>query len=318
MPIGFPLDKIPMIPPVLTSVAVDKLVDFLNKLIDKLLQLVDEATELPDDCACDDPRVQKIKDGIDEVMALLQKIQALIPKLQEYIDLFKLLADVASAIKNSIYLIPIVGQAVLAADLNLVQTMTIENAKKSLQQLQSVPGRLGIGIDLAVEQISKVASRLAVACSGAENGTGTGSGAGDGTDNALLLVPQQIKDSLDAFDQDFNDLLPSDFYQLKNVTDEDIDLRSDLIKELIDQQRDLLASLNDAPAEVISGNGPPNNTLGKSGDFYIDILDNNKTYGPKVMNQWIVTNDSTVTPGSTNNNQTSAQTPPDINNNTSD
>lgn len=292
MPVAFPLNKVPEIPPVLTSIAIDKLVSFLNKIIEKLLKLVDEATELPDDCGCDDPRVQALKDGLDEILKLLEKLQALLPKIQDYVTLFKTLISIASSIKNSLYLIPIVGQAVLASDLNVVQNLTIESAKKSLGQLESVPGRLNVGIDLAVNQLAKIASRLSTACSGAGN-----NGNSTGLDDDLFKVPKEIKDSLDTFNTDYNDLLPSEFYQLTNVMEDDIDLRSDLIKELIDQQRDLLSSLNDAPAVVLKGNGLPAAEIGKSGDYYVDLADNNKIYGPKTLNTWMLnTNTNTTVP----------------------
>ena len=277
MPVTFPLNKIPEIPPRLTSFAVDIIVDFLNKILEKLLKLVDEATKLEDNCKCNDPRIEDLKKQLDDVMALIQKLQELIPKIQEMIDLFKTLADIATTIKSSLYLIPVVGQAVATSDLSLVQTMTIENAKKSLEQLQTIPSRLNIGIDLAVSQLAKVANRLAQACSGAED-----------INNDVLKVPQQVKDSIDNFNRDndfYNDQLDSEFYQLKNVSVDDLDERADAIRQLIDQQRDLLTSLQEAPSKVLSGAGPPNNDLGKSGDYYVDIS-SNQVYGPKLNTGW--------------------------------
>lgn len=277
MPVSFPLDKVPQIPPRLTAVAVEKIIEYLNEILDKLLKLVDEAIQLPDDCLCNDPRIESLKQSLNDVMELIKKLQEMIPKIQEMITLFKTLADIATAVKSSIYLIPVVGQAVAAADLSLVQTMTLENAKKSLEQLETIPSRLNIGIDLAVEQLAKVADRLAQACSGA----------GDiGSD--VIQVPQQIKDSLDELNRDsdyYNDLLPSEFYQLKNVSNDDLDLRADSIKELIEQQRDLLTSLQEAPSSVLSGVGAPQNDIGKSGDYYVDIS-SNQVYGPKLNIGW--------------------------------
>ena len=277
MPVTFPLNKIPEIPPRITSFAVDTIVDFLNKIIEKLLTLVDEATKLEDNCACDDPRIQDLKNSLEDVMELIKKLQELIPKIQEMIDLFKTLADIATTVKSSLYLIPVVGQAIAGADLSMVQTMTIENAKKSLEQLQTIPSRLNIGIDLAVQELTKVANRLAEACSGAED-----------INNDVLNVPQQVKDSIDNFNRDnnfYNDQLSSDFYQLKNVSVDDLDLRADSIRELIDQQRDLLTSLQEAPSKVLSGAGPPINDIGKSGDYYVDIS-SNQVYGPKLNTGW--------------------------------
>jgi DNA repair ATPase RecN len=277
MPVTFPLNKIPEIPPRLTSFAVDTIVDFLNKIIEKLLKLVDEATKLPDDVSCDDTRIGDLLNELNDVMELIRKLQEIIPKIQEMINLFKTLSDIATTVKSSLYLIPVVGQAVATADLSLVQTMTIENAKKSLEQLQTIPSRLNIGIDLAVSELTKVANRLAQACSGAEN-----------INTDLLTVPNEIKDSIDNFNRDndfYNDQLDSEFYQLKNVSIDDLDERADSIRQLIDQQRDLLTSLQEAPSKVLSGAGPPSNELGKSGDYYVDIS-SNQVYGPKINTGW--------------------------------
>ena len=125
MPVTFPLNKIPEIPPRLTSTAVDIIVDFLNKIIEKLLTLVDEATKLEDNCACDDPRIQDLKNSLEDVMELIKKLQELIPKIQEMINLFKTLSDIATTVKSTLYLVPVVGQAIAGADLSMVQTMTI-------------------------------------------------------------------------------------------------------------------------------------------------------------------------------------------------
>ena len=275
MPVSFPLDKIPIIPPKITAEAVNKIVEFLNDILDRLLKLVDESIQLPDNCTCDDPRIDKLKKALDDVMELIKKLQDMIPKIQEMIDLFKTLSNIASSIKSSIYLIPIVGQAVAAADLAMVQTMTIENAKKALEQLETIPSRLNIGIDLAVSQLAKVADRLAQACSNDANAD-------------VIQVPQQIKDSLNELNRDsdyYNDLLPSEFYQLKNVSIDDIDQRAESIKELIDQQRDLLTSLQEAPSKVLSGTGPPLDSIGKPGDYYVNIS-TNQVIGPKLNKGW--------------------------------
>jgi len=284
MPVTSPLDKIPLIPPVLTSIAVDKIVKFINKLIEDLLKVVQDSIKLPDDCDCNDPRIDALKDNLDDILERLKKLQNLVAQIMKYVNLFKTLIGIASAIKNTLYTVPIVGQAVLLSDLSMVQTMTIENAKKSLGQLEGIPPRLNIGVDMAVSQLAQVATRLASACSGAANGTGN-----DGsTSDELLEVPKQLKDEIDKLNLDYNDLLPSEFYQEKNVSIDDIDLRGDLIQDLINQQQDLLSSLQEAPSQLIKGTGAPTNDLGKSGDYYVDEI-TNEIYGPKLNNKWIDT-----------------------------
>ena len=63
-------------------------------------------------------------------MELIQKLQELIPKIQEMIDLFKTLSDIATTVKSSLYLIPVVGQAV--ATLFVISWETQANNPKNI------------------------------------------------------------------------------------------------------------------------------------------------------------------------------------------
>ena len=81
-------------------------------------------------------------------------------------------------------------------------------------------------------------------------------------------------------DTDYNDLVATEFYNKKNVSQSDLDGRSDLIEQLLRQQQDLLTSLIEAPSKVYQNSGAPANDLGKVGDYYID-LDTQTIYGPK-------------------------------------
>ena len=75
------------------------------------------------------------------------------------------------------------------------------------------------------------------------------------------------------------------FYQDLNVSDEDISNRLQLIEELVEQQRDLLLSIKEAPSQVINQAGVPNNSIGDIGDYYIDST-TNSIYGPKTDSGW--------------------------------
>lgn len=87
-------------------------------------------------------------------------------------------------------------------------------------------------------------------------------------------------------DIDFNDLVETEFYNELNVSDDDLEFRSDTIEELLRQQQDLLKSLLEAPSKVYQGQGLPNNIIGKVGDYYVDT-NTNQVYGPKTsINSW--------------------------------
>lgn len=87
-------------------------------------------------------------------------------------------------------------------------------------------------------------------------------------------------------DIDYNDLVATEFYTDLNVSDTDLDDRSDAIEELLKQQQNLLTSLIEAPSKVYQGEGLPNNNIGKPGDYFVDTK-TQQVYGPKVsINSW--------------------------------
>ena len=77
----------------------------------------------------------------------------------------------------------------------------------------------------------------------------------------------------------------TEFYTRTNVGIDDLKHRLNLMTDLIDDQKDLLTSLQEAPAQSYNGQGSPENQLGKVGDYYIDTL-NQKMYGPKNSSGW--------------------------------
>jgi hypothetical protein len=82
-------------------------------------------------------------------------------------------------------------------------------------------------------------------------------------------------------------LYPSDFYKKVNVSDEDLQRRFDAIQELILNQIDVVANLNEAPSRVLYGSGVPTSIIGQIGDYYIDTTDQT-VYGPKTnSDSWL-------------------------------
>ena len=79
--------------------------------------------------------------------------------------------------------------------------------------------------------------------------------------------------------------LGTEFYSKYNVHDDDLNSYVESITKLARDQENLLASLKEAPAQSHQGSGPPNDELGKLGDYYIDTA-NNIMYGPKIESTW--------------------------------
>ena len=101
------------------------------------------------------------------------------------------------------------------------------------------------------------------------------------------ICPKNNSDvGINSDDTDYNDLLGTEFYTEFNVSEQDLDFRSDTIEEVLKQQLDLLKSIQEAPSQVIQGAGVPNVAIGKAGDYYIDTQ-TQQIYGPKPsINSW--------------------------------
>ena len=77
----------------------------------------------------------------------------------------------------------------------------------------------------------------------------------------------------------------TEFYSQYNVSDDDINSYVTSIDKLVSDQENLLASLQEAPAQSYDGDGPPDSSIGKLGDYYIDTA-NKVMYGPKMASDW--------------------------------
>jgi hypothetical protein len=98
-------------------------------------------------------------------------------------------------------------------------------------------------------------------------------------DDIELNIPN-ISTGLNA-DTNYTDLIPTEFYNESNVSEDDLTQRSNSIEQLVDQQRNLLTSLQEAPSQIYRQQGNPSPALGKIGDYYLNTS-NNVSYGPKI------------------------------------
>jgi hypothetical protein len=91
-----------------------------------------------------------------------------------------------------------------------------------------------------------------------------------------------------ALDQSNFGYTASRFYNIKNVSIEDLDNRELLIQQLNSKQLSIIDNLLELPSKVIKfqGTNPPDSSAGKQGDYAIN--ETTKTfYGPKVSDtEW--------------------------------
>ena len=244
MPVSPPLDKIPALPAQAVTLIMELLSNQINSLQEQAIDAI-ERSSLPDRIDCDDPRVQAAIEAFDKLNELINKIRDLIPTIQRVTNTIQTLIGTAQGIKAAQLLNPITAPAVIAAELIIVQNMTIANALIAVQQFENIPTLIENAILGLGPTLLDVAQRLATVCD--ENGIEFNIDNLDITNTSSLSL-----DSLDISELD----------------------------NMLKQQKDLLQSLEEAPSKVYSNNGVPGSDLGKPGDYYID-LQNKLIYGPK-------------------------------------
>ena len=270
-----PLDRIPKLPAKAVSLTIKQIDKQTNKLMDSVNETVTDSVKLPVNIKCDDPRIAKIKKQLTDIQKQLTTVQENIPKIQKTADSLKAVVATAIGIKTAISIAqlsnPVTAPVFIAQQLTAIQDATIVNAIESLNQFANVPVSLTSKLQTIVPPLMSAISKVSAVCNG-------------DVDN--LEIPSSLLPDSDTNYNDYNDLVATEFYNKKNVSQSDLDDRSDSIEQLLRQQQDLLTSLIEAPSKVYQNIGVPANDLGKVGDYYID-LDTQTIYGPKAsLTQW--------------------------------
>ena len=267
-----PLDFIPKLPAKAVNLTIKQIDKQTDKLLDQVTKTVQDSIKLPVNIKCDDPRIKKIKKQLTDIQKQLTTVQETIPKIQKTADTVKQIVGIAQGIKAAISIAqlsnPVTAPLFIAQQLTAIQDATIVNAIESLNQFANVPVSLTSKLQTIVPPLMSAISKVSAVCNG-------------DVDN--LEIPSSL---LPDSDTNYNDLVATEFYNKKNVSQSDLDDRSDSIEQLLRQQQDLLTSLIEAPSKVYQNIGVPANDLGKVGDYYID-LDTQTIYGPKAsLTQW--------------------------------
>ena len=252
-----PLDEITKLP----AIGVDIIQQQFNKLVEQTLdatkEVITESTKLPKSIKCDDPRIEKVQETI--------------PQVQNIISIVKTVITTAQSIKAAIAVAQLSNPATvaqyIAAQAEAVQDELIANAVAAVIPLQAVPIQTLSKLETLVPPLLAAIAKLNRACD----------------EDIELDIPNLSDgsgiDDVDDVD-DYNDLLSSEFYRDVNVSEPDLVQRSNTIQQLVQEQQDLLTSLQEAPSQVYKQAGAPPAELGKPGDYYIDIQ-TNTPYGPK-------------------------------------
>lgn len=275
MAVAFPFDQITNKP----GVAINKLQTALNKVIAKLNQKVAEVISksgaLAKTILCNDARIKEIKQILQQIQRYITQIQNILRILNTVIPILAVAAQIAAVIINGQLAIPAPTPPVATQTL-AVQNELVANIAKALTQASIIVTITNGAVTVASKLIGPVINKLSSICN-----------------TETFEVNQDTKNVLDTNTEITNTIeitntTESEFYRLVNVSQQDIDLREELIVQLQEQQRSLLTDLLEAPSRVIVSTSiqPPDADRGKAGDYFINQT-TRTIYGPKISDtEW--------------------------------
>ena len=284
-----PLDRIAKAP----ALGVDKIQQQFNNILDSIVDRVNEtikdSAKLPTNVNCDDPRVKNIKQSLENIQLSITKVQENIPKIQNAVTAITTIISTAQGINASIataqLAIPVTAPLFIAMQTQALQNQLIVNAIEAVKPLQSLPDQIESKITILIPILIAAISKLNTITNDDVELNVPSIPRADDVELNVPSIPRADDVELNT-DNNYNDLIPTEFYNELNVSETDLTQRSDSIEQLVEQQQNLLTSLQEAPSQVYRGNGNPLPNLGKIGDYYLNTS-NNVSYGPKISdNDW--------------------------------
>lgn len=267
MAVAFPFDQLTNKP----GAAINKLQTALNKVISKLNQKVSEAigksNVLPkNNISCDDPRIKEIKQLLQQIQRYIAQIQNILRILNIVIPILTVAAQIAAVIINGQVALPIPTPPGVS-QLLAVQNELVANIAKTLTQASIILAVVNGAVALASGLLATVINSISAICN-----------------SETFAINQDTQNAIDSINNEVEaaTTVESKFYQLINVSQDDIELREDLITQLQEDQRSLL-DLLEAPSRVIVGiaDEQPQSDQGKEGDYFINQT-TRIIYGPKI------------------------------------
>ena len=258
-----PLDRITKVP----ALGVDKIQQQFNKILDSIVdqanKTIKDSAKLPTNVNSDDLRVKNIKQSLENIQLSITNVQENIPKIQSAVTAITTIISTAQGINAAIAAAqlsnPVTAPLFIAMQTQALQNQLIVNAIEAVKPLQSLPDQIESKITILIPILIAAISKL----------------------NTITNDDVELNT-----DNNYNDLIPTEFYNESNVSETDLTQRSNSIEQLVEQQRNLLTSLQEAPSQVYKQEGNPPPELGKIGDYYLNTS-NNVSYGPKISdNDW--------------------------------
>jgi len=256
----FPFNQLPKVPNLILEQFVPLLMEQQSKLTELADSLITDNDNLLPNVSCNDAQISEIKNKLQEAQQLIQNLTDLLNFIPSIINSLNTIKTIGTVIGTIQLAIP----AVLGLP-NGPITQLLNSAAELIENIEACVAKLQTVIELSQSDFNNIGNAIAK------------------SDNTLENICNEAVSGISSSglsDQDILDQYPSEFYQIKNVSDPDIQARLQLIKQLIDEQIDVVTNINEAPSQVLVQSGQPQNNIGQLGDYWID-QNTQQVYGPK-------------------------------------
>jgi hypothetical protein len=244
-----------------------KVGEFQSKLLNQLTELQSKVTDLPDDIKCSDPRINDIKQDIQRVNDTISDIQTIFNNIQTVVNILLIIATITAVAITLSLIVPI--------PLPPVVTKALEVAAVIIATILGILRAITGLIALARSMLSNVSSALGPILNK------LGSICNNETFVVNTDTANSILNDISKQTAGYRDMTETEFYRNVNVSEDDLQDRQQKIEQLLEQQRNLIDNLIEAPSQVINDVGVPSTDIGNIGDYYIDETNKN-IYGPKI------------------------------------
>lgn len=272
----FPYNQIPKIVLTIVPVVVPLILDqrdLVDKIIDRLER---KLLGLPKNTKCGDAVVNDLKKELERLKRIAESLQKIADNLPPILTTLQTIATIGQILIGISLAQPTApGQPTTPPNQKLIALAELlKNIQIILTILQSIAAMLPPISKRLLAITSKTEATIKSIC-GDELNTSANSDTDVSTTSQNSLSDSQL-----------NSNYPSEFYQDINVSNEDLQRRINQIQDLLNQQKDIVENLIEAPSKVITGIGVPVGNLGNISDYYIDT-DTQTIYGPKsTQNSW--------------------------------
>jgi hypothetical protein len=273
MAVAPPYDQLTKLPALATdklNVALAKLINFLKKIADKIKEKVGA---LSGNIKCSDPRIIEIKQLLEKFKQTVDRIRNVLVIITTVVVILNVAINIASASLQGSLVIPLPATPILAQAVSVLNVL-IANIIAAVKQLSVflpiVTGAIAgvsAGLGSAINKLGSICTK-------------------DTFDVNTVVAENMLKDIDSKIKSNLDFTSTSKFYQTLNVSQEDIDNRSELIEELLERNKSIITNLLEAPSKVILGDSMPTSEQGKLGDYF--IIETTRTiYGPKLSDsEW--------------------------------